>query len=92
VIQKYLNLPFSVSMELFGSEQSTNAGNYYPSALRDRWQETGRNDDHVLLNDMRMMQHVEDGEIREKQIPVLSALKLDPARRVRRRLRQQGRR
>ena len=31
VIQKYLNFQFSVSMDLFGSEQSTNAGNYYTS-------------------------------------------------------------
>src|SRR5215813_9121220 len=42
VIQKYLNFQFSVSMDLFGSEQSTNAGNYYSSGLKGRWQETRR--------------------------------------------------
>src|SRR6187431_1042727 len=55
VIQKYLNFQFSVSMDLFGSEQSTNAGNYYSSGLKGRWQETRRKDDHVLLEDVRMM-------------------------------------
>jgi benzoyl-CoA 2,3-dioxygenase component B len=77
VIQKYLNFQFSVSMDLFGSEQSTNAGNYYSSGLKGRWQETRRKDDHVLLDETRTMRYVEDGEIREKEVPMLSALNLD---------------
>lgn len=77
VVQKYLNFQFSVSMDLFGSEQSTNAGNYYSSGLKGRWQETRRDDDHVLLGATRRMRYVEDGEIREKEVPVLSALNLD---------------
>jgi len=77
VIQKYLNFQFSVSMDLFGSEQSTNAGNYYSSGLKGRWQETRRKDDHVLLDDARMMSYVEDGEIKEKEVRMLSALNLD---------------
>ena len=77
VIQKYLNFQFSVSMDLFGGEQSTNAGNYYSSGLKGRWQETRRKDDHVLLEDVRTMRYVEDGEIREKEVPMLSALNLD---------------
>ena len=77
VIQKYLNFQFSVSMDLFGSEQSTNAGNYYSSGLKGRWQETRRKDDHVLLEDSRTMRYVEDGEIKEKTVPTLSALNLD---------------
>ena len=66
MIQKYLNFQFSVSMDLFGSEQSTNAGNYYSSGLKGRWQETRRKDDHVLLEDTRTMRYVEDGEIRRE--------------------------
>ncbi|SDT11560.1 benzoyl-CoA 2,3-dioxygenase component B [Nocardioides scoriae] len=77
VIQKYLNFQFSVSMDLFGSEQSTNAGNYYSSGLKGRWQETRRKDDHVLLDDTREMQHVQDGVITTKTVPMLSALNLD---------------
>jgi benzoyl-CoA 2,3-epoxidase subunit B len=77
VIQKYLNFQFSVSMDLFGSEQSTNAGNYYSSGLKGRWQETRRKDDHVLLDDTRMMNYVEDGEIRQREVPMVSALNLD---------------
>jgi benzoyl-CoA 2,3-dioxygenase component B len=77
VIQKYLNFQYSVSMDLFGSEQSTNAGNYYSSGLKGRWQETRRKDDHVLLEDTREMSYVEDGEIRQRTVPSLSALNLD---------------
>jgi benzoyl-CoA 2,3-dioxygenase component B len=76
-IQKYLNFQYSVSMDLFGSEQSTNAGNYYSSGLKGRWQETRRKDDHVLLDDTRSMNYIEDGEIRQKEVPMLSALNLD---------------
>jgi benzoyl-CoA 2,3-epoxidase subunit B len=77
VIQKYLNFQFSVSMDLFGSEQSTNAGNYYSSGLKGRWQETRRTDDHHLLDDTRAMSYVEDGAIRQKEVPMLNALNLD---------------
>ena len=77
VIQKYLNFQYSVSMDLFGSEQSTNAGNYYSSGLKGRWMETRRKDDHVLLEDTREMNYVEDGQIKSKTVPMLSALNLD---------------
>src|SRR5690349_16709802 len=77
VIQRYLNFQYSVSMDLFGSEQSTNAGNYYSSGLKGRWQETRRKDDHVLLDQTRAMSYVEDGEIRQKDVPMLNALNLD---------------
>jgi len=83
IIQKYLNFQFSVSMDLFGSEQSTNAGNYYTSGLKGRWQERRRKDDHVLLDDTRMMNVVDPstgsgpGEIRQREVPMLSALNLD---------------
>jgi benzoyl-CoA 2,3-dioxygenase component B len=77
VIQRYLNFQFSVSMDLFGSEQSTNAGNYYTSGLKGRWMETRRKDDHVLLDATREMSYVADGEIRTRTVPMLSALNLD---------------
>jgi benzoyl-CoA 2,3-dioxygenase component B len=77
IIQKYLNFQFSVSLDLFGSEQSTNAGNYFTSGLKGRWQETRRKDDHVLLDATRTMSYVEDGEIRQREVPMLSALNLD---------------
>jgi benzoyl-CoA 2,3-dioxygenase component B len=47
-IQKYLNFHFSVSVDLFGSEISTNAANYYSMGLKGRFEETKIDDDHQL--------------------------------------------
>jgi benzoyl-CoA 2,3-epoxidase subunit B len=77
VIQKYLNFQFAVSMDLFGSEQSSNAGSYFTSGLKGRWGETRRKDDHVLLGQEREMTTVQDGELVKKSVPLLAALNLD---------------
>jgi len=47
-IQKYLNFHFSVSVDLFGQELSTNAANYYTMGLKGRFQESKIDDDHLL--------------------------------------------
>ena len=49
-IQKYLNFHFSVSLDLFGSEISTNAANFYSMGLKGRFEETKIDDDHKLAN------------------------------------------
>jgi benzoyl-CoA 2,3-dioxygenase component B len=77
VIQKYLNFHYSVSLDLFGSEQSTNAGTYYTSGLKGRWQENRRHDDHLLIGRTRTMNVVRDGQIVTQEVPLLSALNLD---------------
>jgi len=77
VVQKYLNFQFSVSMDLFGSEQSTNAGNYFTSGLKGRWQEGRRNDDHVLADATREITTVHDGQLVTKTVPMLTALNAD---------------
>jgi len=77
VIQKYLNFQFAVSMDLFGSERSTNAGNYFTSGLKGRWGETRRKDDHLLHGMEREMNIVRDGQIVQQTVPLLGALNLD---------------
>ena len=47
-IQKYLNFHYSVSLDLFGSEISTNAANFYTMGLKGRFEETKKGDDHLL--------------------------------------------
>ncbi|HEY1943123.1 MAG TPA: benzoyl-CoA 2,3-epoxidase subunit BoxB, partial [Roseiarcus sp.] len=73
-IQKYLNFHFSVSLDLFGQEASTNAANYYTMGVKGRYLETRLTDDHVLTNDAFEMDTVEDGRIVRKAMPALSAL------------------
>jgi benzoyl-CoA 2,3-dioxygenase component B len=48
-VQKYLNFHYSVSLDLFGSEVSTNAANFYTAGLKGRFEETKKDDDHRLI-------------------------------------------
>src|SRR5258708_38257179 len=45
-IQKKLNLHYSLSLDLFGSEVSTNAANAFNSGIKGRYHETQIKDDH----------------------------------------------
>jgi len=47
-IQRYLNFHFSVTIDLFGADESSNAATFYSSGLKGRYEEGKRTDDHVL--------------------------------------------
>ena len=47
-IQRYLNFHYSVTIDLFGADQSSNAAIFYSAGLKGRFEETKRDDDHVL--------------------------------------------
>ena len=61
VIQKYLNFHYSVSLDLFGGETSTNVANYYTAGLKGRWLEDRRKDDHKLASDSIMVDALDAG-------------------------------
>ncbi len=64
VIQKYLNFHYAVSLDLFGSETSTNVANYYTAGIKGRWLEDRRRDDHQLTDDWIMVDALTpEGEI-----------------------------
>jgi benzoyl-CoA 2,3-epoxidase subunit B len=73
-LQRYLNLHYSVSLDLFGAETSTNAANYYAAGLKGRFQEAGRDDDHRLLDATRTVPCVVDGRLGEREAQELAAL------------------
>jgi benzoyl-CoA 2,3-dioxygenase component B len=77
VIQKYLNFHYSVSLDLFGSETSTNVANYFTAGLKGRWSEERRRDDHQLTNDSIMVDVVRDGEIAQTEVAALVGLNTD---------------
>ena len=74
VLQKYVNFHYSVSLDLFGSETSTNAANYFASGLKGRFQEEKRTDDHLLKNDYRLVPECTDGGIGTREVTQLAAL------------------
>ena len=47
-LQRYLNFHYSVTIDLFGADQSCNAAMFYSSGLKGRFEETKRDDDHLL--------------------------------------------
>ncbi|HEY4019609.1 MAG TPA: benzoyl-CoA 2,3-epoxidase subunit BoxB [Pseudonocardiaceae bacterium] len=77
VIQKYLNFHYSVSLDLFGSETSTNVANYFTAGLKGRWSEERRKDDHVLTSDSIMVDAVNEGEISQTEVAALVGLNTD---------------
>jgi len=77
VIQKYLNFHYSVSLDLFGSETSSNVAAYYTAGLKGRWMETRRKDDHVLTDATMDIPLVADGRITSRAVPLLTALNYD---------------
>src|ERR1700729_4512114 len=77
VIQNYLNFQFSVSLDLFGSETSSNVASYYTAGLKGRWMETRRKDDHLLADGSMEIPVVQDGAIATRTVPLLTALNLD---------------
>jgi benzoyl-CoA 2,3-dioxygenase component B len=77
VIQKYLNFQFSVSLDLFGSETSSNVAGYYTAGLKGRWMETRRPDDHLLADATTDVPVIAGGAITARPVPLLTALNLD---------------
>ncbi|GAA5196111.1 benzoyl-CoA 2,3-epoxidase subunit BoxB [Rugosimonospora acidiphila] len=78
VIQRYLNFHYSVSLDLFGGETSTNVANYFTAGLKGRWSEQRRADDHRLTDDSIMVDTVtEDGEIGQTEVSALIGLNTD---------------
>ena len=76
-IQKYLNFHYSVSLDLFGSETSTNVANYYTAGIKGRWLEDRRKDDHRLTDDSIHVDALIDGEIGQNEVAALVGLNTD---------------
>src|SRR5262245_24867560 len=75
-IQKKMNLHYSLSLDLFGSEVSTNAANFYNAGLKGRFQETKIEDDHRLTNATYPVAKLVDGKITMVDEPALTALNM----------------
>ncbi|MBF6559221.1 MAG: benzoyl-CoA 2,3-epoxidase subunit BoxB [Candidatus Binataceae bacterium] len=74
LIQKYLNFHYSVSIDLFGSELSTNAANYFSMGLKGRFNETARADDHQLSEAQYSVARCDGDRIVDRAEPALLAL------------------
>jgi len=75
-IQKKLNLHYSLSLDLFGAEVSTNAANAFNAGIKGRYQEVRLEDDHKLHGDTYPVVQIEDGKVVLKDMPALSAINM----------------
>ncbi|MCC6248274.1 MAG: benzoyl-CoA 2,3-epoxidase subunit BoxB, partial [Rubrivivax sp.] len=73
-IQRYLNFHFSVTIDLFGADQSSNAATFYSAGLKGRFEEGKRNDDHLLKGSSYRVLEVHGGQLVDKEVPMLNAL------------------
>jgi len=72
-IQKYLNLWYSLSLDLFGGEISSNAASFFASGLKGRAKEDDH-EDHRALTGTYAMDVVKDGKLVHEDVPLRNAM------------------
>ncbi|MDK3071669.1 benzoyl-CoA 2,3-epoxidase subunit BoxB [Sedimentitalea sp. JM2-8] len=75
-IQKKLNLHYTLSLDLFGQEVSTNAANAFNSGIKGRYMEMRIDDDHQLKNDTYKVWDMVDGKMVYHEVPALTAINM----------------
>ena len=73
-LQRYLNFHYSVTLDLFGADQSSNAALFYSTGIKGRHEEQKRDDDHRLVEGQYTILDLVGGKLVEKQVPMLNAL------------------
>ncbi len=75
-IQKKANLHFSLTLDLFGNEISTNAANSFNASLKGRYREDRLTDDHQLMSGIYPVLRLKDGAIVQENVAALSSLNM----------------
>jgi benzoyl-CoA 2,3-epoxidase subunit B len=75
-MQKKLNLHYTLSLDLFGGEVSTNAANAFNAGIKGRFQELKIDDDHKLHGATYPVSQVVNGVIQKVDAPALTAVNM----------------
>lgn len=73
-VQKYINYWFSYSLDLFGSEVSSNASTFFATGIKGRYREDTSWDDHVALEGTHRLAVMRDGALAEDDVPLRNAM------------------
>jgi benzoyl-CoA 2,3-epoxidase subunit B len=73
-MQRYINFHSSVTVDLFGSDVSSNAATFYTTGLKGRYEEGKAQDDHQLKDQSYPVYEVAEGNLRTHDTPALNAL------------------
>ena len=73
-IQRYLNFHSSVTVDLFGSDLSSNAATFYTTGIKGRYREEFIADDHALTGAVYPILEVGSEGLVKREAPALNAL------------------
>ena len=73
LIQKYINIWFTLSLDLFGGEVSSNAADFFAAGLKGRFREDTL-DEHKAMGVNYRMEVPEGGKLVEQQVPLRNAM------------------
>src|SRR5438045_5071440 len=73
IIQRYLNQWFTLSLDLFGGEVSSNAADFFAAGLKGRFREDDL-PEHKAMGQMYRLEVPENGKLVEEQVPLRNAL------------------
>ena len=73
-IQRYLNFHYSVTIDLFGADLSSNAATFYSTGIKGRFEESKLGDDHVLKDVTYPVLEISGDAIVTREAPALNAL------------------
>jgi benzoyl-CoA 2,3-dioxygenase component B len=73
-LQRKVNFHVSVTLDLFGSETSSNAGAAFSAGIKGRYREDRIEDDHQLLNDTYPVTKYLDGRMQVVDEPAINAV------------------
>jgi benzoyl-CoA 2,3-epoxidase subunit B len=74
MIQRSLNYWYSISLDLFGGEISSNAAGYFASGLKGRAYEMKKYQDHLALEGTVDVEVVRDGKLVTETVPLRNGL------------------
>ncbi|HEX3936711.1 MAG TPA: benzoyl-CoA 2,3-epoxidase subunit BoxB, partial [Xanthobacteraceae bacterium] len=75
-MQKRANFHFSLTLDLFGNELSSNAASAFQAGIKGRYLEDQIDDDHLLTGATYPVLRLKDGAILREDVPALSALNM----------------
>ncbi len=74
IIQRYINFWYSSSLDLFGSEQSSNAATYFAAGLKGRAHEARDYEDHFANTGQYDLEVLKNGKLATESIPLRNAM------------------
>jgi len=73
-VQKWINYWFCYSIDLFGSELSSNAADFFAAGLKGRWNEAKDFTEHSALGQSYHLPMVKNGSLTEEEVPLRNAM------------------